>query len=410
MLNVFITPFALEKLDHYASAALPTEIGGLAKIDDNGKGTIIVTDVHFFPQRANAAHFDITPEDINAFTKMLMDEGRIDELEKWPCIVHSHPIGMTAHMSQTDVEAIERYAMEQDAFSLIMSANNTPGSAREKIGTERLLMHYCATMRGTKSIVRDMKVGLAYMNERAAVGAQVAKLVVDHYKLGDKDAEKVAALAHTFVTTHLPGLWIPEVAEVAADAIEQVAKLIERPAVRQYGFQHGDGGWRGHMYDPPTVNHRTNAWDEHEDAWRRRVTEIDNDERASKHMRMVSLSNGFDADGKAVSKNEQKRAQKWLNKQATRNLGTEVVKRRSLCVGDWVTITDVALDRIVDGLDVMQDHEYAHLENLTENPGQIDAITPGGMFTVDGFDFLVPEVVEYDFVAENNLPNQEVYG
>ena len=183
--NVFITPECWRKLNLYATAAIPNEIGGLARIQEGDDGDIFVVDVEMMPQVASPGTFDITATDIGAFTQRLVDEGRLDELSEWKSIVHSHPVGMSAHMSGVDVEAIKRFAEEQEAFSLIISGSRSADSTD-------LLMHYCCNVRGKHIIVSDLKVDVCSTGERIGFAEEFSEKIVAELGLSDVAVRKRA--------------------------------------------------------------------------------------------------------------------------------------------------------------------------------------------------------------------------
>lgn len=218
--EVWITPECLVKLNEYVTAALPNEIGGLAKVECRGRD-VFVTDVHMLEQDASGGNFSIKSEDVNKFTREMVKAGRTDELPMWCSIVHSHPVGMGPTMSSTDVEAIRRYAEESDAFSLIITAT------RDYSG-KRMYMHYCGNVRGQQIIVQDMPVKIAYSGERLSLAEKVTKLVLDEIgetRIGE-ELPRVEAAAKQFACELLPDAFTAE-REVMRKSIEEEVKRIQ---------------------------------------------------------------------------------------------------------------------------------------------------------------------------------------
>lgn len=231
--DVFITPHCLAKLNQYARAAQPCEIGGLAKLEirpaENGRATVFVMDVHMFKQEATGGSFEIDSQQITEFMQKLIKEDRTDEIAEWCSIVHSHPIGMSPQMSGVDVDAIKRYAAEEDAFSLIITASATAAT-----GPQGLLMHYCTNVRGQKVIIEDIPVHMAYMNSREDFGKKLAKYILKGIdaELDDTDKASIESLTRDFVLHTLPGVSHAENERFREEADEAVKTLIQ---TRHYG-------------------------------------------------------------------------------------------------------------------------------------------------------------------------------
>lgn len=200
--DIYVTPECLVKMNEYGRAAQPCEVGGLARLQiDRENKNIFVTDIRVFQQNAYSAFFQIEPEAINAWMRDMVKEGRGDELSEWKSIFHTHPVGMGPSMSAHDVDEIESYAEEEDAFSFILSASNNADSTR-------MFMHYCCNMYGVKHVIRDIPVSTSISADRVELSTQMTKYL--YKKLGgkdqldDKDYDKLDGLVAEFLTDKVP--------------------------------------------------------------------------------------------------------------------------------------------------------------------------------------------------------------
>lgn len=252
--DVHIMPDTLWKLNQYAAAAQPNEIGGLARLNFEGKN-IFVTDVKMLPQEATAGTFDITADDINKFTLEMVQEGRADELHEWCSIVHSHPVGMGPNMSGTDIAAIKRYAEEADAFSLIISASRSADS-------KRLLMHYCTNVRGEKVIYHDIPVSVGTtVDFKENVLDKTEKFLVD---LGVPESA-AKGKKHNFITQLLDTIPFPieDEEDRKKEIQEEVKTLIKTKA---YGYRPWGGASSGGYTGNSGRVWRNGQWEDPDDA------------------------------------------------------------------------------------------------------------------------------------------------
>lgn len=171
--DIYVNDNFKRKFNLYAMEALPNEIGGIARVQETEDG-IFYTDFHLLPQTASSVTFEIDPEEVHAWTQSMIEQGRIDELSEWKSIIHSHPVGCSPSMSSTDVEAIERYAGEGEAFSLIMTASKSGDS-------NKFLTHYCVNTQHGHVLVQDIPVltswSEASWSEVQRVKAEVKELI-----------------------------------------------------------------------------------------------------------------------------------------------------------------------------------------------------------------------------------------
>lgn len=161
------------KFNLYAQAALPCEIGGLARIQEYDIG-LVVTDFVILEQDATGATFNIGKKEINDFTQKMVDDKKLDQLHEWCSIIHSHPVGCDPFLSGTDVEAIKSLAQEGHAFSLIMEAS-------AKADSNNFKMHFCVDTEVGHVIVDNIAVRTAISqasaDEQENIKAEVKKLL-----------------------------------------------------------------------------------------------------------------------------------------------------------------------------------------------------------------------------------------
>jgi proteasome lid subunit RPN8/RPN11 len=430
--KVHITPFALTKLNEYARAALPNEIGGLARIQSLDNGDVIVTDVKMFEQEASGVTFELSDDALTKFMQEMVKAGRAEELSEWCSIVHSHPEGMSAHMSGVDVSAIKRYAAEQDAFSLIISASR---KADTQPGDANLLMHYCCNGRaGGKIIVSDIPVHMATTQDRLALANDVAKFVRERLgQMDDADLADIDNAAHVFATDLIPGLWKADREKLRAEADEQVPKLIKTKA-RTFGPVGGRSISHHSAYGYGYPSGSYSSWLDDDDDFLGAPTapasgdsltfEMTLDEAlmsgAPESMRdkldidryesLLMQANGFDNSGVRISEKKREKAVRKLRGMA-RQHGINIVEdieeigddadflRVDLKVGDYVVTTREATDRVGDSINDID--MWHRLENLETTPGKISSIVSGPKGTryrVDGFEFYANELL-YDGVS-----------
>jgi hypothetical protein len=150
--EVFIPEDVMHRLNEYARAALPTEIGGLARIEPCNDRDVMVTDFRMLPQTATGATFSINADMVAEFLAELVAEDKLEEVEQWCSIVHTHPVGMGPGMSGVDVDNILEMADDGHFFSLILGASHQADSTR-------IAMHYAqATPYGDTVILSNLPV------------------------------------------------------------------------------------------------------------------------------------------------------------------------------------------------------------------------------------------------------------
>lgn len=268
--QVHVTPTALAKFNAYATAALPNEIGGLARMEfQRDNGWVFVTDVRVFPQSATPGNFEIDESDITAFMQELIKDGKHDEIGEWCSIIHSHPVGMSAQMSGVDDAALRRFAAEGDGWSFIM-----PASRESKTTAPACRMHYCTNMMGQQFLLPNLDVKLAGTVERNKLADQMYKYLLGKLKanhtLGEEDMKALESEVKAFMTGAVPHVFALEIEQLKAAAETDVKRFVTTPApaVRNYGgSQHGGydterGVWVPGMKatEPPrTYTHNPNA-------------------------------------------------------------------------------------------------------------------------------------------------------
>lgn len=231
--SVWITPDCLEKLNLYATEALPTEIGGFAKIEPED-GVIFVTDIFIPKQSATGAYFEVSAEMDAEFMQWMVKNGKRDEIHLWKSIVHSHPVGMGPSMSGTDVEAIKRRAEDDEAFSLIISASRNADSTN-------MFMHYCKVIYGQPFIWRDIPVGVGWDIERMKYAEKIAVgVTVDLFgkDASDKEHQLVKDAMERVVCEMLPRTNSKDYSELKKQIKADVA---EKRSQRTWGGKGGAG-------------------------------------------------------------------------------------------------------------------------------------------------------------------------
>ena len=150
--KVVVTQKALYLMNKYAMYAQPTEIGGLARIQiDKDAKQVRVVDVAFMEQTSNSVHFQIESDAMAKWTQGMIKAGRAGELPEWCSLFHSHPVGCSPSMSGEDLEEIQKFASDESAFSLILTASLKGDSTR-------MAMHYCGRIMGEKYVIPDIPV------------------------------------------------------------------------------------------------------------------------------------------------------------------------------------------------------------------------------------------------------------
>lgn len=232
-------------------AAQPTEIGGLAKIRIDGDD-VYVEDIAMIEQDASAITFNIDKDDIQKFTLKMVQEGKDDEIHQWCSIVHSHPIGMGAEMSLTDVDAIKRFAEDQDAFSLIISTASNRASLDMK-------MHYCANIKGRQVVFNDMPVHVCYNAERLKEGERLAKNLAKHFGILDspEDMKVMENACQSFMGSKVPHIFSKDRNKLRKDIEAEVKRLIKVPPKKTYAqYTAGNDASSGYQYG----GGYSNAW------------------------------------------------------------------------------------------------------------------------------------------------------
>lgn len=178
--EIFITPEALVKTNEYARAALPTEIGGFARLQINKEEKrIYIIDVAMLEQKTQAAYFEVHPDAVNKWTREMIKAGRADELSEWRSLVHSHPVNHAPSMSSVDVDHIKQFASDEDAFSFILTASETAAS-------QRMFMHYAYSAKAESTseyfeggnftyVIHDIPVKVAYSADRLTAANKIVK-------------------------------------------------------------------------------------------------------------------------------------------------------------------------------------------------------------------------------------------
>lgn len=372
--TIYITHHAFVKLNAYAAEALPNEIGGLARLRDVGNGDMIVIDVRMFEQEASGASFVLEDDMMTKFTLELVKAGKGEEIPEWCSIVHSHPVGMSAHMSNVDVSAIERFAMDQDAFSLIIPAShnaNTPVTG--------LLMHYCVSNAGRagKIIIRDTPVQMATTTSRIELGKQVFDLIAEKCAdASDEEKVSIASLARRFATDTLPGIWKADVDALRAEAKEMVPKLVKNRYPTQY--THSSQWPRAAAHHPAGFHDRNlqrmdeNEWEAEWHAYANRLPagtrrEAPLDERSDDDL--DAISRGIDpGTGLQVGRRRMRKAKCILLDRRNASQDAPDV----FAIGDYVAITEAGVERLItlakDGPEMLEAAE------LFDTPVKVTAI------------------------------------
>lgn len=248
--EIYVTPECLVKMNEYGRAAQPTEIGGLARLEINRETkNIFVTDIHVFPQRAEAAYFEIPEDAMLEWTREMLKAGRGDELAEWKSIFHTHPVGMGPSMSGHDVDQIMQFAQEEDAFSFILSASNNADSSR-------MFMHYCCNMYGEKYVIRDIAVKTSISADRVELSDQMTKYLTKKLggrdALNDEDVQRLDRLVTEFLTSKVP-MYFSEGRAKLRDDIEQHVKAVVKQTPMWTNPKKGQG------YTPEVGNYAAGA-------------------------------------------------------------------------------------------------------------------------------------------------------
>lgn len=321
--DVYITHYALAKLNHYAKEAQPTEIGGFARLQIDGE-KVYVVDVEMIQQKSSAAFFEIESGDMADFTRNMVKDGRIDEVEEWCSIVHSHPVNMSPGMSGVDVQMLKDFAHEQDAFSLIISASHMADS-------KRLEMNYCADIRGRKVICAGMPVKVCTTVERYELSKRLVGCLERFFPEADEnDKKSFQTLCDKFATDTLPGVLPSEIEAIKAEAKEMVPKLVSHRSTSyaRYGVPNSNA-WSNP--NPTGFRNQSDMTTEKDSVGLPKVDPLrmTSADRAKWDL-CIHLSNGYDPRSKSrnVTKAGKRKATERLQKLALKYKAAEPRKLR----------------------------------------------------------------------------------
>lgn len=389
--DVWITPYALEKLNQYATAAQPNEIGGLARLQMSGNDVFVI-DVDMMPQTVTAAHFDIDSKVIADWTRKMFKAGKVDELSEWASIVHSHPIGMSPSMSGPDLDAIKRYASEEDAFSLIITASNDASS-------RRMSMNYCTNVRGQKLVIRDIPVRVAHTIKRSQLVTDLVGFLTERLgSLSQNDTDLVRAAAAELAHEGIPGVLEHERIELRKKAEADVKEFVkqERMFNPPAGYlTTGMTPGRGYVQQQrPTTHVQQQRDNGYEDWWMGQADIAKEEAKRRDHEELVCLANGWNSDGTPASKNAMKKAKRRLEKLRER---AEARRQREEAaayfeVGDEVLVREDAITTTLVS-QVVDDHNLNELMSMTVVEHKVDKIDEHGIH-VNGYVFNGDELLD----------------
>lgn len=389
--QVWINPDVLERLNMYATEALPTEIGGFAKIEES-EDNVFVTDIFIPEQQATGGTFDITPAMDNEFMREMMKQGRREELPMWKSIVHSHPVGMGPSMSSTDVEAIKRKAEDTECYSLIISASRNADSTK-------MFMHYCANVFGKQMIFRDIPVMPGWQTERIAIADEVAKDAVE--KLGAELTESDMKMIQSKMRELICEL--PPTFETERKKLREAIKAEVKAKVSNRTYR----SWS----PTPRTGFQLPANTIGQSSYKNRK-QIDHSDRADLEQawkncqRLYSI--GYDMEdftnpnpNHVVTKQQAKKARK-LHKRAIIELNKELRKIGGVGMGDLVLINQAGIESVPSAVDLLTDP--VEVEDFTIKNGLIAYEVGGDVFWHDELEVMT----QYEDLMEWSASNDEI--
>lgn len=126
---------AWRKLNNFAFYAQPNEAGGKARFYITDNNEVIITDVYMITGDVSPASYEPSAEDMASFMRFVYNDDSMGDLSEWNMLVHSHPIGMSAKMSETDRGQLRDDARANNghAFSLIIGSSERRDSLELKL-------------------------------------------------------------------------------------------------------------------------------------------------------------------------------------------------------------------------------------------------------------------------------------
>lgn len=109
-MSYYITTSAAMLYYMLATESGDREVGGYAKFDIDKDGDYIISDLRAIKQQSSEVFFEISPEDNALFLEDLVASG--EDTGKWSMLFHTHPSGMSASMSTTDINQISEMAKD----------------------------------------------------------------------------------------------------------------------------------------------------------------------------------------------------------------------------------------------------------------------------------------------------------
>ena len=340
--TVWITPECLQRLNFYATEALPTEIGGFAKIEERPEeGAVFVTDIFIPKQKATGGTFDVDADMDNEFMRFMIKEGRREELPLWKSMVHSHPVGMGASMSGTDVTAIKGRAEEGECYSLIISATRSADG-------QQMFMHYCATMYGKQFIWNDIPVQVGWSVERMEQADKVADNSVEVLGATDEvDKALVKDLIREALCTNLPPRWDAEAKELRKEIAAEVKQKLSKPS---YGFNPAQGYGRTAPWPKTAQKGAQDVLSPYEQqylGYADTVSVLEEDLKQVDRLYSIGYDQIDPTTDKRVTKDQAKKARK-LHKKRIMELNKELRKKYGVGVGDLVIVDTNAVNSITE--------------------------------------------------------------
>jgi hypothetical protein len=302
-------------------------------------------------------------------------------------------------MSCVDVDAIKRFAAEEDAFSLIISASRTADS-------DNLAMHYCTNVRGQKYIISDIPVETCYSQERLDMGSKMADMLIEELgnSLTEKDRKAILSKCATFAASELPDMFESDLKELTDYIKDDVKKLVKSDTFSSYrgGGRRWEKDKSGMWVEAKDIfgfgggggsSHRD--YHTYDDSYDGNYEWYEQAQQAEEHSKLVKIANGVNpvTGNRDVSKTQQKKAKKRLVKIAARER-TRSEKRKTnlkedntvVKVGDYVLILDdpETIASVEAQCETVEEQELA--DAMLVAPSPIESIN-GDLITVNGIQF-----------------------
>lgn len=136
-MSYWITTEAAIKYHMLAEQSGTREVGGYAKFHIDQHKNHVVTDLRAIRQESTEVYFEISAKENGLFLEQLVAEG--EDPADWSMLFHTHPEGMDAHMSGTDIKQLTEMATDLSgsiARSMILGQGMMKPMIHEAISVE----------------------------------------------------------------------------------------------------------------------------------------------------------------------------------------------------------------------------------------------------------------------------------